>query len=457
VPGIDSVIENNLCVGCGACAFAYPDQFEITESERGTLEAVRRSGASSANTAASVICPMSGEGKTEDDFSELLYPALPADPEIGRYAGTFAGHVNSESQRMAGGSGGIVTWILAQLLREQMVDAVIHVRPSDHRSGRLFTYQISRSVSEIEAGSKSRYYPTSMDRVLNSIEKSGERFAIVGVPCFVKAIRMLVSEGRLKSSSVPYAVGLVCGHLKSKFFAEYLAWQKGIAPGSLTAFDFRHKLMDRAASDYGFLTVTGEGAAASSSAFPMASVRGRDWGEGLFKLKGCEFCDDVIAECADIAIGDAWLPEFVSDPKGTNVVVARHPDLLRLLEQGRASQELSLTSISVGDVAKSQSSGLRHRREGLRHRLARLKDAGEWWPRKRVEPALAVTSRRRSVYDIRYKIACESNNVFAKARLTSSLIFFERTMSPLIRKLKVKTYGGIFTRAVRRIRHIISA
>lgn len=40
--------------------------------------------------------------------------------------------------------------------------------------------------------------------------------------------------------------------------------------------------------------------------------------------KACDFCDDVFAETADIALGDAWLPEYVQDGNGTNVVVTRN-------------------------------------------------------------------------------------------------------------------------------------
>ena len=36
----------------------------------------------------------------------------------------------------------------------------------------------------------------------------------------------------------------------------------------------------------------------------------------------CEFCDDVVGETADMSVGDAWLPGYVSDWRGTSVVVS---------------------------------------------------------------------------------------------------------------------------------------
>src|SRR3546814_3374610 len=38
-----------------------------------------------------------------------------------------------------------------------------------------------------------------------------------------------------------------------------------------------------------------------------------DWGAGFFQNSACNFCDDVVAETADISFGDAWLEPYSSD------------------------------------------------------------------------------------------------------------------------------------------------
>jgi hypothetical protein len=199
---------------------------------------------------------------------------------------------------------------------------------------------------------------------------------------------------------------------------------------------------------------TGSGAERTTKAFPMASVHGRDWGIGLFKLSGCEFCDDVMAECADIAIGDAWLPEFIEDYRGENIVVLRDPHIAGLVEAGAKSGALSVTPVTPEDAALSQSSGLRHRREGLAHRLARRQKAGLWSPRKRVAPNIAGDPKRQEIYDNRMEIAFRSNAAFFKARKAGDISLFEAEMQPFISRLITLGRGSLKTRAIGKLKRL---
>ena len=40
-----------------------------------------------------------------------------------------------------------------------------------------------------------------------------------------------------------------------------------------------------------------------------------------FKYKACDFCDDVFAETADVVVGDAWIPKYLT--QGNSLVVTR--------------------------------------------------------------------------------------------------------------------------------------
>ncbi|KQP17927.1 hypothetical protein ASF43_08665 [Pseudorhodoferax sp. Leaf267] len=409
------------------------------------------------------LCPMSGASSNESQIAARLYPELPEDSQIGRYRSTFAAHVNESEFRVRGGSGGLVSWILAELFRRGDIDAVLHVKPADpsENEGLLFHYAISESAQDMTAGAKSRYYPIEMSGVLAKLQGSSKRYAVVGLPCFIKAVRLMQDEGLLSREQTPFCLGLVCGHLKSHYFAEYLAWQKQAEPGSLATFDFRRKLMDRRASDYGFAFQKNDaGTITAEEAWPMASVRGRDWGEGLFKNAACEYCDDVLAECADVAIGDAWLPNYIADPLGTNVVVTRNAYLDCVIREGAERGALMLGEADVEAVIQSQSSGLRHRREGLAHRLAQRKRQGKWIPIKRVEPALAPTRHRRKIYDARLAIAVQSAAIYGVLRKNyQPLAAFEREIKPIVARYTKATlreaspgFKGFARRVVRRLR-----
>jgi hypothetical protein len=128
----------------------------------------------------------------------------------------------------------------------------------------------------------------------------------------------------------------------------------------------------------------------------------------------CNWCDDVVAETADISFGDAWVEPYSSDGRGTNVVIVRTKELLDMIENARADGRLQLEAVGADFVIQTQAAGLRHRREGLAYRLG--------WRRRGIKPVKRVTAsarlplRRKLVYRLRYSIARWSNPLFRLAR-----------------------------------------
>lgn len=393
-----AVIEGGYCIGCGACA-ALPasgigvalDQYGryVADSERSPLDFI---------ASVAEACPFTGVGPNETALATALFPeAGDPHPLLGPVLSTYAGYVSTGVYRSRGSSGGMVSWLLSELLQSGQVDAVAHVRPG---SGPLYQYSMSRTPDEILAGAKSKYYPVTMARVLPEIRNSGLRTAIVGVPCFIKAVRLLASVDAGYASAIGPCVSLFCGHLKSAAFADLLAWQCGIPPGRLASLDFRVKLADRPASQY---AVRAEGEVDGrriDAVHPVKSLFGSDWGLCLMKYQACDYCDDLVGETADLSVGDAWLPEYVRDSEGTNVVIVRSQFLQHMIEAGRASGQLRLDPLPTDRVAASQAGGFRHRRAGLAARLANKQAHGVWAPPKRVAPepqALRTREGRRAL------------------------------------------------------------
>ena len=66
------------------------------------------------------VCPFSPEAANEDVIAQVRFPEAPhGDALIGRYAGTYVGHVDEGAFRMGGSSGGMVSWVAAELLRRE--------------------------------------------------------------------------------------------------------------------------------------------------------------------------------------------------------------------------------------------------------------------------------------------------------------------------------------------------
>ena len=434
-PGlIDTVIAGGYCVGCGACAAVPQSRIRIEMTSAGQYVAVLVDEEASLE-AASAVCPFFDHGLNEDALVPThLQQGSEYHPDIGWYRMLFAGYANDNDFRESGSSGGITNWLAAELLSTGMVDGVIHVKPAEHVSpgGLLFEYALSNDVSGLKSGAKSKYYPVEISQVMTLVRNKPGRYAFIGVPCFIKAVRLLARTDDAIGQSIKYCIALFCGHLKSRAFAEHAAWQLGIEPGNLTQFDFRTKVADKPANLY---AVTAQGVQNGQHIVvsrPTEELQGSDWGMGFFKLKACDYCDDIVGETADVSIGDAWLPDYVSDGRGTNIVVVRNPELAEIFEQSSRRGRIHFKPVSVEEVHKSQDSNYRHRRDGLAYRLAVADENGTWRPRKRVEPCSSeISPARKAVLDLRTQLSEYSHLFFESAKTSGRLGLFYDLIAPL--------------------------
>lgn len=436
------VVDNGYCIGCGNCTSLKNSDFRMGLNEFGQYAPILVNKKNNPKIDYSQICPFSGECHNEDQIGINLFERnCEHDNSVGFYLDCYAGFVEQKGYRENGSSGGMGSWLLAELMRKKSVDFIIHVRKANNKKSNypvIFEYSISGSIAEVLSGAKSRYYPIQISDVIKIVRAKKGRYAIIGIPCFIKAVRLLAENDSLIKERIKYCIGLVCGHLKSSRFADMIAWQMGITPGNLREINFRKKYPDRRADDYG-IEVAGliNGRVVNKSS-PNKELFGMDWGVGLFKYEACDYCDDVFAETADLSIGDAWLPEYVNDYQGTNVMVVRNPELQKILGSAAKEKRISIKAIPVETAVKSQLAGLRHRREGLAYRLWLKQKKGLWFPRKRVRPNcdhLSLMYRR--IFGLRIKISKISHLEFQKAEKKSDITYLVKSIKPLLTQYKL--------------------
>lgn len=459
--GIQAVISGGYCVGCGSCASLQDSPCEMKLNRWGMLEAELTAPPAANDTleAADAVCPFSDRAPDENLIGEELFGGTNGHQHeaLGHYQACYAAHVTEGAYRAKGSSGGMGSWLQCELLEAGLADYVINVKPTGRGEGDelLFRYTVCANAEEVRRSSKSRYYPVELSEVMRTVREKPGRYIFVGLPCFVKAARLLCRQDPLLAERLQWFVGLVCGHLKSKRFAEYLAWQVGVPPESLESFDFRKKLPGLPADQYGVEATGTVEAHPVTQSREMRELDGGDWGRGYFKYKACDFCDDVLAETADVVVGDAWLPQFAEDWQGTNIVITRHPKIDALIREARKQERLWVEPISAEDAAKSQNAGLRHRRDGLRYRLHLAVKRGEWHPRKRFAPGKSHLSRwDRNRHRLREELRDKSHLAFAEALAKDDLETFPQAMKPLLRKyLRLNAPGRLnsFKRLAKRI------
>jgi len=426
---IEKVVEQGFCVGCGACAAASPGSVEITLNQRKLYQAQSTTGFTEE---ADSVCPFSSASQNEDELGKDLFGQWHEnDRHLGYCGACYAGSVVDPAQRMAGSSGGMITWTLLAMFRKGLIDSVIQVGPIASNDA-LYGFRISRTEQEIIACQKSRYYPVEFSAAFQAIEDRDRQIVFVGLPCHVRAVRNLCRVREDLKGRIKYCVSLVCGHLKSGFFADYLSWNAGVHPRDVQDIDFRHKLPDQPANRYGVRVTSQDGNIGERQ---VSSIYATSWGLGIFKYKACDFCDDVVGELADISFGDAWLPEFQQDSRGTNLIITRNPELSALLDEAHAEEEIELHPLSKTQAIESQSSGFKHRRQGLANRLRRMAKRKAWHPPKRVQPDVNAGSYfDRRVFELRDKLRDQSFVAFEKALESDDVSIFHKLMQPTMRR-----------------------
>lgn len=415
---ISEIVRAGACIGCGACAVASGGAYEIQFTKLGMYQAVRDPARPFSiqddRMLAGTVCPFSNVAENESELaSRLFVDARHEHSAVGRWSNAYVGAVAEGSFRNHGSSGGMVSWLLAELLRRDVIDGVVHVsanaRSADDPA--LFKYHVSRTAEEIYAGAKSRYYPIEFSAVLEQVRAQPGRYAFVGIPCFVKALRLLQRTDPILRDRIKVTLGLFCGHLKSAALVASFAHQCALDAGQITGVNYRVKQPNRRADVYTVGLTTEK----KETQRDWAEMIDGDWGMGFFQYSACNYCDDVMAETADVSFGDAWVKPYSTDGRGTNVVVVRAPWIDDLFRAASMEKRIEIEPVDGDFLARTQAAGLRQRREGLALRLHLRR--GQLTPRKRVraDPSAGGWKRRR-IYLLRMAISRWSHPIYLVAR-----------------------------------------
>ena len=422
------VINNGYCIGCGGCQIK--NNIKTKENKYGQFLPDTNDP---DNDLESTACPFSNDIVNEFDMmKEKLSkkPNIKFNKLIGYYYDLYAGHVTLPGFRKKGTSGGMTKWLLCKLIQSGEIDGVIHVvRKKDN--SQLFEYGISSTVDEILEASQSAYYPLNYSSIMNKIlkEKNNKKYAFVGVPCFCKSMASLKNTDPNIANKIKYIIGIVCGHMKTKNFAKLMTWNAGMDPDSATHINFREKTdSDKHALDYNFYASNDK-----QSVLKNARSIGGSWSIPHLKYKACDYCEDVFGYCADVVMGDAWIPKYVKNPAGTNICIVRNNRIKEILEKYK--HEVSLSPLTENEIIASQKGSVSHRIEHIGYRLYLSEQANTWHPKKRAKPEFIKDKRTREIQDLRVKIRQESHEFFYKAYVNNDVDLYYKQLDKYIEKL----------------------
>ena len=163
------------------------------------------------------------------------------------------------------------------------------------------------------------------------------------------------------------------------------------------------------------------------------------WVNRWFTPTVCNYCDDVFAECADVVLMDAWLPEYSSDNRGTNLMLVRSNSIQKIIEEGIQSQQIILSCIPVQEIIRSQAGLIQIKKHHIGYHLYLSRKKGLNIPTKRITPKKIVCNpfvRREIELREAMRIASRSGWNGENNRKKRDLEKFQRKMNFYLVQLK---------------------
>lgn len=436
------IVNADICIGCGMCIAQEESlNHKMVRNKFGFLvpNVTRENNLYGKSVS---VCPFNpfpeSDVRTEKELAALfLKSASNYDKHVGRFISTYVGY--SPNFRMSSSSGGLATYILYYLLSNKIVDGAIVVVPSD--SDRHYNYQLITNSEELLHSSKTKYYPVTLSEAMTKLKDFQGNVAISGVGCFIKAVRLFQHYNPEISEKVKFTIGIICGGVKSDFFAEYLAASAGADPNAFKSPLFRIKDPSSLSSDYSF------GCTDLKGKWFKIKMRllGDMWGSGLFKNNACDFCDDVTTELADISLGDAWFGSYRMDGSGTNVIVTRSLSADEIIQKSINGGELNVQELSFDQFYRSQRASFRHRQEALGYRIHKRVQKNLFTPPKRFNEK-KISHLNKAIQNARQQTRKKSLTIWANS---PNADVFNKQMKFSRDYLKYLTY---FNHALRKLK-----
>ncbi|WP_062053289.1 Coenzyme F420 hydrogenase/dehydrogenase, beta subunit C-terminal domain [Aquimarina longa] len=427
---ISRVVANDLCIGCGMCAAVCPSHnLGIRLNQQGTYEPFLEKDQCDDKGNCLKVCPFNPFPEKKVATEDAILSTITKENDSPNYSKSFGGYNSlyvgyAKEYRREASSGGIATWLLKQLLKHKIVDKIIATIENDKDDSVFYKYTIIDTIEDINLTSKTKYYPMHIGDIARLIKGTNESYAIIGLPCTIKAIRLAQVSEPENWKTIKFCISIFCGGLKSTFFTEYLASKIDVRYDEIIKPEYRVKNINSTAGDYSF-SCSKKGDDNTPLLLPMKKV-GDMWGTGYFKPNPCDFCEDLSGELADISLGDAWIPPYNKDGAGHSLIITRTQFAEQLISTGMSAQQLICDGIHQKQASLSQEGNYNHRRVGLSYRLKWAKKRGDIIPPKRTRRIWIENPLKSKIFKLRQKLQKESTIFWIEERIEKGKNFEEK-------------------------------
>ena len=362
---LESIVRNGLCIGCGLCqSVAGADIVSFGMTPEGRERPLAKQPLDDdVLIRINATCP---GVLIEGPETENLPHGFEVDPVWGPAGRIAIGFAGDPEIRFKGATGGVLTALSLYLIESGKVDFVLHVAASSEEPMRSRNH-LSFDRAQVLSGAGSRYGPAAPLTDVCRLLDEGRRFAFVGKPCDVGAMRNLARVDPRVDALVPYMLTLVCGGASEFTKTTDLIEQNGITEDEVTLLRYR---------GHGN---PGPTRIETRNGRALEVTYNELWeDEGTWRLQfRCKICPDAIGELSDIAASDVWPGGGpTGEDDGFNGILVRTPKGLELLEDAVGAGTIVLSEeIGFRDMDDFQPHQVR-KKLAVHDRLEGMNDAG---------------------------------------------------------------------------------
>ena len=362
-PVIKRVVGGKLCSGCGACAAIAPQAISMALVDPGLLRPDQSAALSpDQETRITEVCP--GIGLTQDPAGRLDHALW------GPIVGLRSGYATESLLRRKASSGGALSGILIHLLETGAIDAVLQTAAAPSLPIGNTTV-LSTTSEEIVRAAGSRYAPSAPLAGLEQRLASSSRFAFVGKPCDVAALRAMEKFDLRIVERIPVMLSFFCAGVPSLSGARQILEEMGVDESEVIAFRYRGNGWPGSAT-----------ASLKDSSCRQMSYAD-SWGRILTKHVQwrCRICPDGTGGFADIVCADAWeadergYPSF-KERDGVSLIVSRTRKGEEIVQDAMAAGRIFAEPFSSGAIRAIQP-GQAERRQSILPRVLALRVMGQ--------------------------------------------------------------------------------